>query len=61
MKPHVIKKYMMLLQVLLEHLAGGPGRVLSDSRAPDTRVCSRGEVDILRGGHGGDFPDDVRR
>ena len=61
MEPHVIKIHMMMLQVVLEHLAGGPGRFLSDSCSPDARVCSRGEVDFLCSGHGGNFPDDVRR
>ena len=51
---------MMLLQVLLQYLAGRPRRLLSDPRAPDARVCRRGEVDLSRGSHVGYLPVEIR-
>lgn len=59
-KPHVIKIHMVLLQVLLQQLAGRPGRLLRDPRAPDARVSRRREMDLPRGSHGGYLPLEIR-
>lgn len=51
MKPHVIEKHMMLLQILLQYLTRRPGRVLGHAGTPDTGIVCRGQNDLFRGSH----------